>query len=75
MEVKRIFRADCPTGVIINAKDFDPSIHREWVEPVPELPQTVEIAGLQEAIAPPPVPHPHKKTSKKKVIADDLAIS
>ena len=75
MEVKRIFRADCPTGVIINAKDFDPSIHREWVELVPELPQTVEIAGLQEAIAPPLVAHPHKKTSKKKVIADDLAIS
>jgi len=65
MEVKRIFRADVPTGVIINAKDFDPSIHREWVEPVPELPQTVEIAGLQEPIA---IDHPKKSTKKKPVI-------
>jgi hypothetical protein len=63
MEVKRIFRDDAPDGVIINARDFDPSIHREWVEPVPELPLTVEIAGLQEAIA----PEPPKKTSKKRV--------
>jgi hypothetical protein len=71
MEVKRIFRDDVPDGVIINARDFDPSIHREWVEPVPELPQTVEIAGLQEAIA----SHSSKKTYKKKVIPDDLAVS
>ena len=71
MEIKRIHRDGIPEGVWINASAFDPSIHREWVEPVPEIPQTVEIAGLQEpiAVAPP------KKTSKKKVIADDLASS
>jgi hypothetical protein len=68
MEVKRIFRDDAPDGVIINARDFDPSIHREWVAPVPELPQFVEIAGLQEAIAPEPE-HP-KKTAKKKLIVN-----
>ncbi len=69
MELKRIFRDDVPTGVWINLKDFDPNIHREWTEPIPEPPQIVEIAGLKEPIA----STPHKKTTKKKVIADDLA--
>lgn len=67
MEVKRIFRDDAPDGVIINARDFDPSIHREWVAPVPELPQTVEVAGLQEAIdASLIASEPPKKTTKKR---------
>jgi hypothetical protein len=66
MELKRIFREDALEGVLINLKDFDPSIHREWVAPAPELPQTVEIAGLQEPIAPDlPLDH-HKKTTKRR---------
>jgi hypothetical protein len=69
MQTIRIFRDDVPDGVVINEKDFDPNIHCEWVEPVPEFSQTVEIAGLKESIDPP------KKLTKKKVIADDLAIS
>lgn len=62
----RIHRDDTPDGVWINAKDFDPSIHREWVASTPEPEQTVEIAGLQEVVSPP------KKTSKKKATTDDL---
>ena len=57
----RIQRDDVPDGVFINASAFDPSIHKEWVEPKPELPETVEIAGFQEPIA----VHPPKKTIKK----------
>ena len=65
----RIHRDDVPDGVWINEKDFDPNIHREWVAPTPKPLQTVEIAGLQEEIA----ADPPKKTTKKKVVADDLA--
>jgi hypothetical protein len=61
MELKHIFRDDVLDGVWINARDFDPSIHREWEESVSEPEQFIEIAGLQEAIAP---EHP-KKTAKK----------
>ncbi len=75
MQTIRIFRDDVPEGVVINEKDFDSNIHREWVEPIPELPQTVEIAGLQEPIDPPVLVDPPKKHTKKKVIADDLASS
>lgn len=60
----RIHRDDSPDGVWINQKDFDPNIHQEWADPIPELPQTVEIAGLQEPIA----ADPPKKTTKKKVV-------
>jgi hypothetical protein len=70
MELKRIYRGDSPDGVWINSNEFDPSIHREWIAPPPELPQTVEIAGLQEPIA---VDPPKKHPNKRKVIADDLA--
>lgn len=66
MQTIRIFRQDAPDGVVINEKDFDPNIHREWVELIPELPQTVEIAGLQELIDPPAIAvHDTKKTTKK----------
>lgn len=65
----RIHRDDIPDGVWINEKDFNPSVHREWVAPTPEPSQTVEIAGLQEPIA----SDPPKKTTKKKVVANDLA--
>lgn len=75
MQTIRIFRDDVHDGVVINEKDFDPNIHREWVEPIPELPQTVEIAGLQEPIDLTVIAAPPKKLTKKKVIADDLAIS
>ena len=67
MELKHIHRDDSPDGVWINASAFDPSIHREWI--APKSSQTVEIAGLQEPIA----SDPPKKTTKKKVVADDLA--
>lgn len=65
----RIHRDDIPDGVWINEKDFNPSVHREWVAPTPEPSQTVEIAGLQEPIA----SDPPKKTTKKKVVANDMA--
>lgn len=69
MELKHIHRDDSPDGVWINASAFDPNIHKPWVDSIPESPQTVEIAGLQEPIA----ADPPKKTTKKKVVADDLA--
>ncbi len=69
MELKHIHRDDSPDGVWINASAFDPNIHKPWVAPIPEPLQTVEIAGLQEPIA----ADPPKKTTKKKVVADDLA--
>lgn len=52
MELKHIHRDDSPNGVWINATDFNPSIHRDWVAPKLEIPkiETVEIAGLQEPI-------------------------
>lgn len=69
MELKRIQRDDSPEGVFINASAFDPNIHKPWTEPIPEIIEVVEIAGLKEPIALP------KKSTKKKVIADDLAIT
>lgn len=60
METKHIQRDDSPDGVWINVRDFDPNIHKLWVEPVPEIIKTVEVADLQEAIAP-------KKIPRKKV--------
>ena len=68
LELKHIQRDDSPEGVFINASAFDPNIHKPWVEPIPEIIEVVEIAGLQEPIA----ADPPKKSSKKKVIADDL---
>jgi len=72
MQTIRIFRDDVPDGVVINEKDFDPNIHRKWVEPVSELPQTVEIAGLVEPIDPPAINPPsiaehHKKSTKRAI--------
>lgn len=66
MELKRIHRDDSLEGVWINASAFDPSIHKLWTEPIPEIIEVVEIAGLKEPIA------LSKKSTKKKVIADDL---
>lgn len=65
MELKRIQWENSPDGAWINVKDFDPSRHKPWVEPTPEKIEAVEIAGIQEAIAP-----ISKRTTKKKVNPD-----
>ena len=67
MELKHIQWGDSPSGAWVNARDFNPSIHKLWVEPVPEIIETVEIieaveiAKPQQAIAPLPSRKSHKK--------------
>ena len=67
MELKHIQREDLPSGVWVNARDFNPNIHKLWVEPVPEIIETaeiivtVEIAKPQQAIAPIPSRKSHRK--------------
>lgn len=70
METKRIQWENSPEGAWINEKDFNPSIHKLWTEPIPEIIEVVEIAGLKEPIAADP---PKKTTKKKAIAADDLA--
>ena len=73
MELKHIQWENSPSGAWINFKDFNPSIHKLWVEPVPEIiepveiiepaetVETVEIAKPQQAIAPIPSRKSHRK--------------
>ena len=66
MELKHIQWGDSPSGAWVNARDFNPSIHKLWVEPVPEIIETVEVetvqvAKSQQAIAPIPAKKSHRK--------------
>ena len=61
MELKHIQWENSPSGAWINFKDFNPSIHKLWVEPVPEIIEPVEIAKPQQAIAPIPSRKSHRK--------------
>ena len=70
MELKHIQWENSPDGAWVNGKDFNPSIHKLWVEPVPEIIEAVEaveiieaaeIAKPQQAIAPVPSRKSHKK--------------
>ena len=50
MELKHIQWENSPSGAWINSKDFNPSAHKLWVEPVPEIVEIIETAEPVEII-------------------------